>query len=366
MFNSNRVCIGWVLFVIGIFAHGDHPKVLHLTLHKGCHREVMWLGEQLGLDLTSIFIQDKPPCWLDDETVGNAIYNVTAERARKTWLKHKNFFESFDLIITSDTAPLSRIFLQNGWKKPLIIWICNRFDYADKATAGNTFPDAAYYALMRDALTMPNVRIVGYTPYEITYAHSRNVMVPHMVIKPCAAVIKDASFASSIPSEINKSETFFIPAYHNDRIFNLEGECKRIGIRAYCGRYNGPEDLKDFKGVIHFPYAWSNLALFENIQHGITYYLPSKKFFCELTNSGRYFSSGMSLQTISLSEWYAPEHADFFVYFDSWQDLKNKISQETPLIREIRQHKIKMLAEKHRAKTIQQWKSLIHSLEINI
>ena len=47
---------------------------------------------------------------------------------------------------------------------------------------------------------------------------------------------------------------------------NLFEFCTTLGIKSYCGRYNGPDDLRDFKGVIHIPYAWSNFALFENME----------------------------------------------------------------------------------------------------
>jgi len=57
---------------------------------------------------------------------------------------HKDYFDTFDVIVTSGTAPLHESFLQNGWTKPLIIWICNRFDYCDYASLDCNFPDQEY------------------------------------------------------------------------------------------------------------------------------------------------------------------------------------------------------------------------------
>ena len=58
-----------------------------------------------------------------------------------------------------------------------------------------------------------------------------------------------------------------------------------MGIKVFNGRYNGPKDLAEFAGVIHIPYAWSNLALLEAIQLGIVFFIPSKKFLKYLNNS---------------------------------------------------------------------------------
>ena len=61
---------------------------------------------------------------------GNVFF-VKKDFGKRSWVNSVVDFGKFDVIVTSDTAPLSRIFLQNNWKKPLIIWICNRFDYVD-------------------------------------------------------------------------------------------------------------------------------------------------------------------------------------------------------------------------------------------
>ena len=97
------------------------PKILHITFHKGCKNEISAVAKALSLDLTTWFIPSFSGEFLDGYSSGNALYNIGHHRAESIWNLHKEFFDQFDLIITSDTAPLSRIFLQNGWTKPLII-----------------------------------------------------------------------------------------------------------------------------------------------------------------------------------------------------------------------------------------------------
>lgn len=332
-------------------------KVLHLSFHRGCINDFEYVAQQLSLDLTSVFILEQPSRWLDGETTGNAIYNIGHIRAEKIWNKHKDFFQQFDAIITSDIAPLSRIFLQNGWKKPLIIWICNRFDYYDGASLDCRFPDPEYYELFRNALHQLNVTVVAYTSFEHFYAQQKNVYTGTLTIKPCAApnnIVKQ----SSIPNTVNKSETFFIPQYHNDTLFcDLEKICHNLGIPAYRGRYNGPGDLKDFKGIIHIPYAWSNLALFENLQNGMPYFIPSPKFLLELSKQPNFWfqSKEVIRSMLPLSEWYCQENRLSMTYFDSWEDLIKKIhATDFSALKK----RIQICGEIHRKNMLARWKSV--------
>lgn len=342
-------------------------KVLHLTFHKGCEKEVKGLAVDLGLDLTTWFIPDLPPKFFDGETSGNCLYNIGHKRAERIWNLHRHFFEQFDVILTSDTAPLSRIFLQNSSTKPLIIWICNRFDYSDQASLDCEFPDTEYYQLFSQAKNQPNVTIVAYTPFEHHYAKSKGIDTGEMVITPCSSNLSaqnTSHFTSSIPTHIDKANTFFLPPYHNEKHFiDLNQHCTELGIPTYCGHYNGPLDLKDFKGIIHLPYAWSNLAFFENIALGIPYFIPSKEFLTTLALMPNYFHQDLHFllqeDLFHLSEWYCPEHAQVFTFFDSWEDLAQKAStMDDSMLRQ----KTLNFSQQHRLMMLSKWESVFNSL----
>lgn len=298
-------------------------KVLHLTFHLGCAKDFEEVGKELGLDVTTWYVLSFERGFFDGRSGGNHVYNLTHERALNVWNKHKEFFDRFDAIVTSDTAPLSRIFLQNGWKKPLLIWVCNRFDYCDWASLDGKFPDAEYFDLFRRAAHQKNVRIISYTPYEYHYARKRGVEIGELTIKPIGAkYVWDENFKSAIPSHINKAETLFLyPRLSDHNVSSIITECQRRGLTVHSGVYNGPNDLTDFKGVLYFPYAWSNLALFENIQRGIIHFVPSEKFIREHS-----YIRYVTLSEFEWVEWYAKEHRHLFVYFDSWEDLKHKVA----------------------------------------
>jgi hypothetical protein len=335
-------------------------KLLHLSFHKGCIREIKYIARELGAELTSIFVQDD---WVknnnyDGITKGNAIYNVSHQRAQDVWNRHKEFFNQFDAIITSDTAPLSRIFLQNGWQKPLIIWICNRFDYTDWDSSRQGFPDDEYYQLIRTATHQDNVFFVAYNAFEHHYGHTRGIDFGTRIITP-SGKFKNKARQSMVPNTIDKAKTFFIPPRNND--VQLVEHCNRLGIPCYRGVYNGPTDLEGFKGVIHIPYAWSNLALFENIQLGLPIFIPTKRFMLELLSTRRAWWPNVEyMQTcIDLTEWYCPEHKHWFTFFDSWNDLKTKIdATDFAVIRT----KVHEYGKKHNDTVLAQWHALFDTI----
>lgn len=329
---------------------------LHLSFHTGCLNEIKTIAEKLDFQVTSLFIPDMPGQAFDGQSSGNALYNMGHDRALHIWNKHKDYFNQFDGIITSDTAPLARIFLQNNYEKPLIVWICNRFDYVDNSTLDCDFPDNKFYELFQSATKQKNVYIIPYTSFESFYAAQKNVIVHHPAIKP-SGMVHTVPFTSAIPSQINKQETFLIPAYLNDVVIPRE----QLNVATYKGRYNGPNDIKDFKGIIHIPYAWSNVAFFENIQNGLPYFIPSYEFMIQLLKSGAiwWVNSNFFKDHHKLSEWYNEENSSIITYFDSWDDLNHKLASTNF---ELLHSKIKLFAETHVTKTLEQWKSIIDDI----
>jgi hypothetical protein len=338
-------------------------QVLHLSFHKGCLREIETIAQELQCNVTSLFISDLAPKEFDGTSTGNTLYNIGHERAENIWNKHKDYFNQFDAIITSDTAPLARIFLQNNYTKPLIIWVCNRFDYTDTANLDCYFPDEEFYQLFQQAKNKKNVYTIPYTAFESFYAAQKNVIFNNEIIQP-SGIFTTQNNSSTIPAHIDKSQTFFIPPYLNDISMNLIQECSRRGVNAYNGRYNGPSDLKDFKGIIHIPYAWSNVAFFENIQNGLPYFIPSITFMINNLDTGKIWwpNGNYFKNNYQLAEWYNKENSEIITYFDSWDDLKHKIeSTDFDALRT----KIKLYAQKHRAATIKKWKSIFSQITDN-
>ena len=346
----------FLLLLCAMFSLNARPlKVLHMTFHEGCKKDFEEVAQELGIEVTTWFVQQLPKDFWEGFSAGNEIYNVGPSRAQRVWEGHKDFFNTFDAIITSDTAPLSRIFLQNdNWKKPLIIWICNRFDYAHGRGIEERFPDRAYYDLMRQAVHKDKVHIVAYTPYEHEYARRKGVPFAELCIKPLGTKEQEIvnNFQSAVPAEINKQETLFIyPRLNPGQIDTIQQNCAAHGMQTWSGVYNGPKDLKGFKGVLFFPYAFSNLSLFEDLQRGVIHFVPTINFLKKLG----YIRLGMH-NNLEWSEWYFPEYKDVLIYFDSWADLRVKVdtaTQDKGL-----KERIRLFGKKNREEMISRWQQI--------
>lgn len=328
-------------------------KVLHMTFHNGCKKDFEEVARELDLDLTTWYVQDLPRGLWEGFHAGNEIYNVGSRRAQRVWDRHKDFFNQFDLIVTSDTAPLSRIFLQNGWEKPLVIWICNRFDYAHGAGGEDRFPDRGYYDLIRQATKQKNVRLIAYTPFEHEYMRRKGIEMGTRTIKPLGTEDQEVAsdFKTAVPVELNAGESLFIfPRLDGGQMNRVRQGCASVDVPTWTGVYNGPEDLKQFKGVLFVPYAFSNLALFENLQRGIVHFVPTQRFISQLGC----IRGGMH-GNLQWSEWYFKQYEDYLIYFDSWAELKHKM--QTVDYAAI-QPKIKAVGQHHRLGMIEEWKRL--------
>ena len=322
-------------------------KILHVTHHEGCKISIDFMCKKLGYEL--------------ETQRANWNYNISHSLAEELWNRYKDYYNSFDCIITSDTSSLARIFLQNGYTKKLIIWVCNRFDYADQATNNCGFPDASFYRLFEESKNNPNVFIRSYTKFEHEYASKyRNINWSNDVIRPATEVNINTE-SEFFPSGQKKSDTFFITRYHNDNIYmDLKERCDSIGIPNYRGEYKGPSDLSGIKGIIHIPYAWSNLAIFENWSLGNVYFIPSREYLLNLSNGGNFFwSPPFDREYIGSSEWYLPEHSDLFVYFDSFDHL-SQLVKNTGLIDRVRNN-VRSFSISHTEKTLLQWKKIIEN-----
>ncbi len=181
--------------------------------------------------------------------------------------------------------------------------------------------------------------IVANSEFEHVYARSKGVDLGSLIIKPFLQVRTDEL-------DYDIREQFYLPAYYNETSYiNLSNLCTKLGIESFGGRHGGLDDLKRYKGIIHLPYAYSTIALFESISLGIPYFIPSKAFLGRLMKSsviygnrrekvrvlGSYWHQNQEYllkdHLYQISEWYNEDNSRIMTYFDSWQDMQSKIHE---------------------------------------
>jgi hypothetical protein len=335
-------------------------KVLHLSHHYGCLKDHQYVCNELGLDLTN-----KLSIW--NQIVERDHYVISKEYANSVWQKNKDYFNSFDFVITSDTAPLSRIFLENiqEFTGQLIIWICNRFNY-------DMTSDAEYHSLFDSATRMDNVRVIPYTEFERVWAKHFNIQIEEDVIRPIGYSIDTPlsneeckeliGFGGDYGQEL-KGGDVLISRYHNDNLFQDSIKMfDSYGLVADVCKYQGYSGLielsKKYSAYFILPEQYSKLAAFELMGIGLPVILPSEQFLFKLSRQPNYwFGSGLYQNTVQICEWYNEYFDKFAVYIDDFSEIPEAF-------RTVVSHREEICAimlecsKTHKEKTLQQWRKI--------
>ena len=135
-------------------------KILHISHHVGCMRDHAYVYDQFKFEYTF---------WKFPKHV----FNISKELANEFWNKKKDYFNTFDYIVTSDTAPLSRIFMENinELKPVVVVWICNRFDYSMEN-------DNSFYNIFKNISInyKHKFKIIPYSDFESIWCNSKGII----------------------------------------------------------------------------------------------------------------------------------------------------------------------------------------------
>jgi len=320
-------------------------KILHLSLHTGCESDIEFVFKKLGHEI--IYMK-----------VDNSANEFTQLCAQKYWEKSKDYFNTFDGIITSYPCSLSRIFLQNDWSKLLIVWVCNRFDYGIE----NEYMDIGFYNLIRSIKNRKNVYIFGNSFIENLYSMNvKNIDIGNFIIKPLGKkIISEFLYKTYSDDETN---VFYVPPGKNETmLMNLSKKLDSLEIENKCERFDEHMiELLGYKGIICIPYSWSSFAFFERLQLGLVTFVPSEQFLLKLFNEGNYwFEFPFNIkqpELLKLSECYTQEHRNLMIYFDSWNDLKMKIKNTNY---QEKTNAILNYSKLHEKETLERWNYVIN------
>jgi len=337
-------------------------KILHLSFHVGCLNDIQYVFENLGHNIIS------RRCDLP--------FNITESIAMEYWNKNSKEFQSYDIIITSDTVAISYIFLLNLeiLKPHLIILICNRFDYA-------MYQEKKFYEKMKIIRKNINkVTLIPYTQFEQIWCGINDIFLFENPINVIGKTSANKFVGHKIKSdfgELNKKymskpieQTIFIQTYHNHiKFMDLSKFLKDNDISVAYGGYNYVSELIPYLGIVILPDAFSKYFMFEAIQNNIITFVPSQEFLLKLVvKEGGYFfniegSGGLlKKEWVNLCEFY--KHPEAHIYFESFDDLIYKIKNITKKQIEDKKKWLKYYGEIIEKESLQKWKNIINKIEI--
>ena len=392
------------------------PRVLLLTFHGGVAAAARWAAEQLGW---SLHVPDLDETWLggcDEErrtASGSAAevdgqqpsgpYRFSEGRAACLWTENRlgARLAGYQLVIVGDTAPLAWPLLQAGWPERaaeaaeaegeaegeaptgrqltagggprLLLWVCNRFDYG-------AVGEPAWYNLVRSLASRPSVTVVSSAPFEWKYAqHVRSAPLPSpAVLRPIGLqASSEASLPDPVPPSIDRPSTVFVLPKINEAKLDLAETLAARGVAVWTPgvwpsgmqRWGGPQAVRQFRAAVHIPYAPVTFALYEHATAGLLTFLPSPALLLKLyATRGLFFqstphdfvttghgTSHLSLGMLTSTDWYAPENAPCFIYFESLDDLDAQIRSTDY---STRRAALAAWADSHVNTTLRRWQML--------
>jgi hypothetical protein len=338
-------------------------RILHLSFHVGCINDLTYVFQTLGHTI-------------DYEKMSLPGCRVTPQIAEEYWQKHEARIQGYDVVLTSDTVALSYIFLRHleELRPHLIILNCNRFDYGMNS-------EREFYSLLRQIHThVKKVTYIPYTTFEQIWCARKGVYIHENPISPIGKwdpantftgkyILDDFGQIDRSNATTSDADTVFLQMYHNHtRFINLKDLLVSNDISVANGGYNYFHEIAGFKGLVVLPDAFSKYFAFESIQNELLVFLPTQRFLLELTGRPNYFfnidngNARLMPDWVNLCEWY--HYPETRVYFDSFDDLIQKIKGLTHEQRTEKQRWMKFYAAKIEEDTLRRWETVLDKVAL--
>jgi len=306
-------------------------------------------------------------------------YHITQQLANAIWNENKEKYNSYDVIITSDTVALAYIFLLNLNEliPNLIILNSNRFTYAMEQ-------EVKFLELLQqvqcNSKYVQKVTYIPYTDFERIWCAKHHLYLSERSILPIGKYERHINskelmdnYFKSINTQYQDTDnidTIFIQDYHNHiRFMNLSEYLNKHQISNVFGGYTDINELNKYKALVVLPDAFSKYFVFESIQQKLVVLVPSPRFLLNLVKQGGYFfnieGSGGQLteEFINLCEWY--KYPETRIYFDSFDEmielLKNLTSEKMKIIKKWCEFYGKIIEEEH----LIQWKNIFNKIQFH-
>ena len=299
-------------------------KVFHYTMHNGCAIDIKNLLKKYDVDLKTYLPNERQ----------HEKYIISHERATVLWKEYQKEFLTSDILIFSDTIPFSRPVLENLELIPketkILLWITNRFNYAIES-------DQSYYELLNFVKNDPRIYFLYANKFEKVYLNNF-IKLPIDRQFEFTPYGKRSKKDFNIKNQKDHNGKIFVMSYQNEKEFYpLYDELTENKIDFYVKNewipteeYCGPYDIETCSAILHIPYSWGTIALWEYMAIGKTFILPSLNWLNEKYQTHPlFFQTYKSIDAISkFSQWYCEENKNLFLYFDEISQVKNIIKNK--------------------------------------
>lgn len=303
-------------------------KTLHITNHIGTTKNLenvfQYLKSEYTFNIELITELCNFPLYITKDAADNIWHNQ---------YKNRLFSQGYTTLVFSDTSMYARPFLQNieDHSLKIIVYVTNRFDWGIWG-----FSDKEFIDLYAKSSLHKRVIFISDNRYDQYYTSLHNINFYYNdIVRLTPKIISNKNWIVNPP--LSKMFVYNRGTKIDDYMHLIKAD-SMIGVDLDIfgenyKRYRDQEHICEYIGYIHLPYQTNIQSLWENLGYGIVYFIPSQKFFNELLFTADWYyweekTKPYNLLKLSvfLAEWYQEENADYFIYFDSWEDLQEKIN----------------------------------------
>lgn len=345
--------------------HPKDIKVLFVNYHPGVENEVHAVFEKIlsPLNLKATYNHTRGVGGLAD-------YQVTDEKAREWWPSNRDHCDSsqYDLIVVGDITAYSRPYLTAACKTNIILYITNRFDFGVPG-------ENEYAQLVATASKWPNVRVIVNNLYEQRYAvATRHADLHVYAYSPSTGALDDTASELLKESEldwsaIDQQELLVVGRDHEMRFVQLMQEAGIPPPHVIPRAYGGPLALTR-RRLVHIPYQVNTMSLFENLNVGVLYILPSLRLYESWLRRDLFWLDGGEPnkrwtyeELLSYVDWYRTDLQFLFFYFDDLADLAPDSEFRKMVAREAeaKSQAVGQFMKNHTNRSIDAWKQALES-----
>jgi len=206
-----------------------------------------------------------------------------------------------------------------------------------------------------------NITVVENNPYEVFYACTYGIFIPNYYLIRPVGFAPDEVFQKDY--KVTHEEIAIIDRTDQDSGISARKLKKyKIKHRILNKDYGGPLVLANYKALLILPYQVSIMKMMENFRYGVVMLIPTERLFRELSNELYYEFPEKDLKDVpdglvNYMEWYNKEFKDFFVTFDSWEELP-EIIKKTNFVR-YREKEMDYM-KKYEEKAIDLWAQVLN------
>lgn len=306
-------------------------KLFNVDIHISIIHDIKTLFKEMGHQVDSWCMSGHT--WVNgEERIETEIVNsrnflnIDQSMCDKFYEEYKNLLDDYDGFIHSYPPAFSALF--EKWDKPIYTIACTRYEFP---CGSGPYANTDRLKWLNDKLISGNkngqIKFIANNLYDKKYCETYCGGEWKHIPSICKYV--EHVTCSGINNKIiiwdrNRDglrETFYNPKIYHQ--FNISQVYDRYKLNEYCG-------------IIHLPYNISIMSAFEHYAMGIPMFVPSYELLTRWKKEGRdvlgelefpnNLNHNLQDEWIRLADWYDEENMPHVIFFDSIEQLHQKIN----------------------------------------